>query len=174
MFMLHEASYLLRTNQFEEAAARCRSVIQTHPDMAMPYFSLAEIRRAQQRFDEAIEARRQGHTLQGDSDEELEAVLAEAKGRDGYARIEATAVRRLELRTLERRARRAYASPLDFARAYAQLDDRDRAIDYLGEALDARSPGLVFLNVDRAWDPIRTDPAFRAAVKRVGLPLSNN
>jgi hypothetical protein len=83
-------------------------------------------------------------------------------------------VRRLELRTLERRARRAYASPLDFARAYAQLDDRDRAIDYLGQALDARSPGLVFLNVDRAWDPIRTDPAFRAAVTRVGLPPSNN
>ena len=42
MFMLHEASYLLRTDQFEEAAARCRSVIQTHPDMVMPYFSLAE------------------------------------------------------------------------------------------------------------------------------------
>ncbi len=142
--------------------------------MVMPYFSLAEIRRAQQRFDDAIEARRQGHTLQGDSDEELEAVLAEAKGRDGYARVEATAVRRLELRTLERRARRAYASPLDFARAYAQLDDRDRAIDYLGQALDARSPGLVFLNVDRAWDPIRTDSAFRAAVERVGLPRSNN
>jgi serine/threonine-protein kinase len=173
-FMLHEASYLLRTNQSEQAAARCRSVIQTHPDMAMPYFSLAEIRRAQQRFDEAIEARRQGHTLRGDSDEELQAVLADAKGREGYERIEATAVRRLELRTLERRARRGYASPLDFARAYAQLDDRDRAIDYLGQALDARSPGLVFLNVDRAWDPIRTDPAFRAAVERVGLPPSNN
>jgi eukaryotic-like serine/threonine-protein kinase len=171
MLILHEASYLLRTNQSEEAAALCHSVIQTHPEMAMPYFSLAEIRREQQRFDDAIEARRQGHTLRGDSDEELEAVLAEAKGRDGYARIEATAVRRLELRTLERRARRGYASPLDFARAYAQLDDRDRAIDYLREALEARSPGLVFLNVDRAWDPIRTDPAFRAAVKRVGLPL---
>jgi hypothetical protein len=82
-------------------------------------------------------------------------------------------VRRLALRTLERRAKRAYVSPLDFARAYAQLDDRDRAIDYLREALEARSPGLVFLNVDRAWDPIRTDPAFRAAVKRVGLPLYN-
>jgi len=174
MFMLHEASYLMRTNQSEEALARCRSVIQTHPDMAMPYFIIAEIRRAQQRFDEAIEARRRGHTLRSDSDEELQTVLSDAKGRDGYARIEATAVRRLELRTLERRARRGYSSPLDFARAYAQLDDRDRAIEYLGEALDARSPGLVFLNVDRAWDSIRTDPTFRAAVERVGLPRSNN
>jgi serine/threonine protein kinase/tetratricopeptide (TPR) repeat protein len=173
ILILEEASFLLRTNQFEEAAARCRSVIQTHPEMATPYFSLAEIRRAQQRFEEAIEALRRGHMLRGDSDEELEAVLADAKGREGYGRVEATAVRRLELRTLERRARRAYASPLDFARAYAQLDDRDRAIDYLREALEARTPGLVFLNVDRAWDPIRTDPAFRAAVKRVGLPLYN-
>jgi len=80
------------------------------------------------------------------------------------------AVRRLELRTLQRRARKAYASPFDFARAYAQLDDPERAFGYLGEALAEHSPGLVFLNVDRAWDAIRADPRFAAAVKQVGLP----
>ena len=170
LLMLHQSSYLLHTGQVDEAAALVLSVIQTHPDLSAAQFTLAEIRRAQGRFDQAIEARRQGHALRGDSDDELDAVLAAAVGADGYAQIEAVAVRRLELRTLQRRARVAYASPLDFARAYAQLDDPERAFMHMDEALAERSPGLVFLNVDRAWDAIRGDARFAAAVKQVGLP----
>lgn len=168
--MLHESSYLLHTGQGDEAAALVLSVIQTHPDLSAPQFTLAEIRRVQGRFDDAIKARRRGHSLRGDSDDELDAVLAGASGAEGYAEIEAVAVRRLELPTLQRRARIAYASPLDFARAYAQLDDPERAFGYLGDALAEHSPGLVFLNVDRAWDAIRGDARFGAAVKQVGLP----
>ena len=170
LLMLHESSYLLQTGKAEEAAALVLTVIQTHPELSAAQFTLAEIRRAQGRFDQAIEARRQGHALRGDSDDELDAVLAGATGADGYAQIEAVAVRRLELRALQRRAREAYASPLDFARAYAQLDDPERAFSYMEEALTERSPGLVFLKVDRAWDAIRADPRFAAAVKQVGLP----
>jgi serine/threonine-protein kinase len=170
LLMLHESSYLLYTGRAEEAAALVLSVVQTHPDLSAAQFTLAEIRRAQGQFDQAIEARRRGHALRGDSDDELDAVLAGATGADGYAQIEAVAVRRLELRTLQRRARDAYVSPLDFARAYAQLDDPERAFGYLGEALTERSPGLVFLNVDRAWETIRADPRFAATVRQVGLP----
>ena len=104
------------------------------------------------------------------SDEELDTALAEATGEDGYGRIETTAVRRLELPLLRRRARHDYASPLDFARAYAQLGESDTAFEYLDQAFTDRSPGLVMLNVDRAWDAIRADPRFHAAVRRVGLP----
>jgi eukaryotic-like serine/threonine-protein kinase len=170
IFLLHESSYLQYAGQTEEAAARCVSVIDTHPDEAAAYFMLAEVRRAQGRFDEAIAARRKAHALRDDSDDELDAALSAAVGKEGYLRIERTAVERLELRTLERRARKAYASPIDFARAYAQLGDNDRAFEYLEAALAERSPGLVFLNVDRAWEAIRADRRFAAAVKRVGLP----
>jgi len=170
LLILHEASYLLHTGQAEEAGERCLSVINTHPDLSAAYFTLAEVRRAQERFDEAIAARREAHSRRGDSDDELDTALSGAVGKEGYLRIERTAVRRLELRTLERRARTMYASPIDFARAFAQLDDADRAFEYLGQALAERSPGLVFLNVDRAWDSIRADPRFGAAVRQVGLP----
>jgi hypothetical protein len=61
-------------------------------------------------------------------------------------------------------------SPLDFARAHAQLGDRDLTFKYLDAAFVDRSPGLIFLNVDRAWDAVRGDPRFEAAVRRVGLP----
>jgi len=170
MFVLHEASYLLYAGHAEEAAARCLSVISTHPDESTAYFTLAEVRRAQGRFDEAIDARRKAHSLRDDSDDDLDAALSGARGKEGYLHIERTAVERLELRTLERRRRTAYASPIDFARAYAQLGEKDLAFEYLDQALAERSPGLVFLNVDRAWEPIRPDRRFGAAVKRVGLP----
>jgi Tetratricopeptide repeat len=170
MFLLHEASYLLYAGRAEEAAALCLSEINTHPDESPAYFTLAEVRRAQGRFDEAIAARRKAHALRDDSDDDLDDALKDAAGKDGYLRIERTAVERLELRTLERRRRTAYASPIDFARAYAQLGDDDRAFEYLDQALAERSPGLVFLKVDRAWDGIRSDRRFAAAVRRVGLP----
>jgi len=169
LFMLHEASHLLHTGRSDEAAARCQSAIDTHPDMSSAYFTLAEVRRAQGRFDDGIAALRRAYALQGDSNDDLDTALAEASGKIGYDRIERVAAR-LELRTLQRRAQKAYASPIDFARAYAQLEEADRAFDCLDQALGERSPGLVFLNVDRAWDSIRADSRFADVVRRVGLP----
>ena len=171
MFLVHESRYLLDAKQTEKAAANCMSVIKTHPEESAAYFMLAEVRNEQGRFAEAIAARRKAYALEDESDDELDAVLSSAVGQEGYRRIERSAVERLELRTLERRKeRRAYASPLDFARAYAQLGENDRAFEYLDQALTERSPGLVFLNVDRAWAAIRPDARFAAAVRRVGLP----
>ena len=75
---------------------------------------------------------------------------------------------------LERLALRAeaggYVSPLDFARAHAQLRDAPRAFARLAEALETRAAGLAFLKVDPAWEPVRGDARFAAAVRRVGIP----
>ena len=68
------------------------------------------------------------------------------------------------------RAATAYVSPLDFARAHAQLGQAEQAFSYFDAAFADRAPGLVFLKADRAWDAIRGDPRFLAAVRRVGLP----
>ena len=91
-------------------------------------------------------------------------MLEAARGEDGYHQIEATALKRLEIPRLQRRrAAGGYASPLDFARVYAQLGDRDLALEHLAAAVGDRSPGLGgFLNVDRAWDSVRVDPTFQA------------
>ena len=47
---------------------------------------------------------------------------------------------------------------------------QEQAFSYLDAAIVDRAPGLVFLKVDRAWDAIRGDPRFLAAIRRVGLP----
>jgi hypothetical protein len=76
----------------------------------------------------------------------------------------------LELESLRARPATAYVSPLDFARAHAQLGNREEAFSYLGAAFADRAPGLVFLKVDRAWDNIRDDPRFADAIRRIKLP----
>ena len=63
-----------------------------------------------------------------------------------------------------------YVSPLDLARAHAQLGQRGAAFDYLERSFTDRAPGLVFLDVDRSWDALRAEPVFRTARRRVGLP----
>jgi serine/threonine-protein kinase len=162
-----EADYLLRSDQFEAAVALYEFAIRGEPDNPNAHFGLSEALARLGRFDEAIEARRRAHAIAGD--DALATVLASASGEQGYRRIEEAWVR-LQLETLHARQPTGYVSPLDFARAHAQLGEADLAFKYLDAAFVDRSPGLVFLKVDTAWDRVRADPRFAAAVQRVGLP----
>ncbi|HUP47970.1 MAG TPA: protein kinase [Thermoanaerobaculia bacterium] len=162
-----EADYLADTGRLDAAVALYEKAIQADPNDPNGYFGLAEALRRQSRFDEAIEARRQAHGAAGDSS--LDEILATARGEEGYRALERRWVE-LQLEALTAHAALDYVSPLDFARAHAQLGHADEAFRHLDAAFVDRSPGLVFLNVDRAWDSIRNDSRFQAAVARVGLP----
>ena len=98
----------------------------------------------QGRFDEAIEARRQAHTVAGD--DRLAPLFKTARGEAGFRRIDEAWVR-VQLDMLKERERTRYVSPLDFARAYAQLGEKELTFKYLDAAFADRSPGLVFLKV---------------------------
>jgi serine/threonine protein kinase len=162
-----EADHLLHAGAFAEAGALYERMIRDEPADSRSYFGLAEVRRAQARFDEAIEARRRGSEAIGDRS--LGELFATARGEAGYREIERAAAR-LQLEELTARAAEAYLSPLDLARVHAQLGDREAAFRYFEPAFADRAPGLVFLKVDRSWDSLRDDDRFKAAVRRVGLP----
>lgn len=55
------------------------------------------------------------------------------------------------------------------ATGYAALGDIDKAFDALERAYQTRSGGLIYLNVDPAYAPLRNDPRFADLVKRIGL-----
>jgi eukaryotic-like serine/threonine-protein kinase len=162
-----EADYLLRSDQFDAAIALYEFALNEEPENVNAYFGLAEAKSRQGKFDEAIEARRKAHDVAGD--DRLASLFSGAKGQDGYRRIDEAWVR-LQLDELKEREKTKYVSPLDFARAYAQLNEKGLAFKYLDAAFVDRSPGLVFLKVDRAWDRVRDDARFAAAIRQVGLP----
>jgi TolB-like protein/DNA-binding winged helix-turn-helix (wHTH) protein/Tfp pilus assembly protein PilF len=80
-----------------------------------------------------------------------------------------TSYLRWALEKAQRPSGTAQISPCRIARLYAQLGDRNRALASLAEALGAPDPMLVFVNVDPAYDGLRSDSRFVALVQRSGL-----
>ena len=77
---------------------------------------------------------------------------------------------RSRLAELQTAAREQYVSPLLIARQQALAGEREAALASLEAGLSERLPGMIYLNVDRAWDGIRHDPRFAALVRRVVIP----
>jgi len=72
-------------------------------------------------------------------------------------------------RELEERARHSYVQAYGMAVLYSGLGERDLAFARLHEALEQRSEDLMFINVDPALDPLRSDPRFAEIVRQVGF-----
>jgi eukaryotic-like serine/threonine-protein kinase len=172
LWRLREAALLTQSDKLDRGGKVYEEIIHDEPKDARAYFGLAETRRAQNRFDEAIALIRRGSELDAQDGllpDSLENALSAAGGIDGYRKVE-KALAEIELENLKSRVVDAYISPLDFARVHARLGNKEEAIRYLDVAVKEPSPGVVFLKVDHVWDNIRDDARFQDAVRRIGLP----
>ena len=63
------------------------------------------------------------------------------------------------------------SEPVAFARAiaYGGLGDKDRAFQELDRAIDVRTVALVWIKFNPMLEPLRSDPRFAVAVRRMGL-----
>jgi hypothetical protein len=59
--------------------------------------------------------------------------------------------------------------PCAFARIYEALGEIDNALDWCEKAIDARDSWIFHLNVDPAWDPLRSHPRFQALLGKMNL-----
>ena len=160
-------NYLAQAGRLEDAIRYYNEALKVEPSDPRPLFGLAEALKRQGDVSGAIAARRKAYELSGEEDGAK--ALAAARTAKDYEDAE-VAVARFRLGELEAVARERYVSPLDFARLQAQVGEREKAFASLEAVFAERSPGLVFLKVERAWDRIRDDPRFSALVRRVGIP----
>ena len=166
VFTVASGDYRAQAGRFGEAVGLYRAAIDAEPEDPRAWFGLAAIFRSRGEADRAIESLRKAYALAGEK-EGAEA-LARASTAADYDAVQLS-VARARLAEAEALARTRYVSPLDTARLAAMAGEKERALAGLDAALKERSPGLVFLNVDRAWDAVRGDPRFAAAVRKVGL-----
>jgi TolB-like protein/predicted Ser/Thr protein kinase len=164
---LMHASLLTHAGRVDDAVAEYRSIAEVDRSNPEPSYGLAEALRGKGDLPGAIGALRKAYELSGE--EEGVRLLATASTAKDYENAEA-AVARGRLETVEELSADRYISPFDVARLQAQAGERENAFANLEKALAERSPGLVFLKVDRAWDRIRDDPRFAGLVRRVGIP----
>ena len=62
-----------------------------------------------------------------------------------------------------------YVSPMYKAIIYIGLGNKDQAFRYLEKAYEDRTFFLVFMKVAMWFDPLRSDPRFKALLKRMNL-----
>ncbi len=165
-YKVREADYLFHAGRADEAIELYERATAEDPDDSRGHFGLAEARRSEGRYAEALQARHRAHRAAGDTS--LDEIFSSARGEEGYRRIEEASAR-LHMEDLAVRATHRYACPLDIARFNSVLHRTDEAFRWLERAFQDRSSGLVFLNVDRAWDSLRADARFTESVRRVGL-----
>jgi serine/threonine protein kinase/tetratricopeptide (TPR) repeat protein len=62
-----------------------------------------------------------------------------------------------------------YNRPFFYAMAYASIDDKDRAFEWLERAYELRSYFVTTIGVEPALDNLRSDPRFGELLKKIGL-----
>jgi hypothetical protein len=67
------------------------------------------------------------------------------------------------------RAKQVYVSPVLFASLYFALGENDLGFKLLDQAYDERDSRLLETKVIPEFDIVRTDPRFKALLKKVGL-----
>jgi tetratricopeptide (TPR) repeat protein len=97
---------------------------------------------------------------------ETVAALDRGFAEGGYPRAMALAAE-----TLAAHSRAAYVSPFNIAALYADAGNKDRALDWLEKAYEAREPNTPFINVIPSFAGLRGEPRFRELLRRMKLPL---
>ena len=153
--------YFLR--ELDRAEAQFEKVLLIDPHFAFGHYGLGDVQAQQGRYDEALSHLEESVRLGGTSVNHL-AILSYVNGlagRNGEAR-------RL-LGEIRSRADRGYASPIWSALAHLGLREVDAAFEWLDRAYEERDGSLILVTASPEFDPLRSDPRFRALLERMGL-----
>ena len=156
---------VLRTAGRDDLAIEeLRATLRIDPNFAHAYFHLGLTHLRKGAFTEAIAEFQRAANLSPN--------VNDYKGALGYAY--ARAGKRAEARRVLdelKRSKRSYVSWFYVAAIYVGLDEKDQAFACLEKAYAQREPGLVVMNREPMFDPLRSDPRFSDLTRRIGTPL---
>jgi len=148
---------------FDAALEQCDHTIELNPHFAPAYHTLGLVQEQRKEIDEAAAACRRAIDLAPNSIR-MQSALARVLALSGKPE------RAVEtLHTLEQLAATRYVSPVEFMTTALAAGDRDAGFRWLAKACDERCFEMITLQVDARFDPVRGDPRFVAALRRIGL-----
>lgn len=150
-----KAYVLFYARQYERAIEQCQKTLELDPNFHMPHVGLGRAYLAKGMYEEAIaEFQKSGDKTY------LGFAYAEAGKRD-----EALAI----LQEMKERWKRGDIRALPIARVYVGLGEEDLALEWLEKSLERREPRMVMLKVDPRFDKLRSNPRFKALLKKMNL-----
>ena len=153
----------LMARDYDHAIQNARKALELDPNLVLAHRVLAQAYMYKGMYDEAGAEFQKGVEL-SHNDPVARAFLARfyavSGRRDDALKIVAG---------LEKLSTKQYVSPSDLAAVYAALNDKDKAFEWLHQAYANRCSFLPYLKVDRAYDPLRSDPRFTELLKQMNL-----
>ena len=159
-----EAWILYFAHDYDSAIAKCLKVIEMDPNFAEAYEYLKRAYDQKGMYREAIAARQTRRRILGRDARETSALRVAASATTSRVYWK----KRLEQEIEE--SKQEELSAFEMAEIFAQLGDKDRALDWLVKAHAQRHFMIMYLKVAPNLDPLRSDPRFADLVGRVGLP----
>jgi serine/threonine protein kinase/tetratricopeptide (TPR) repeat protein len=151
--------YLAR--KYDQALEELRNAIELFPEHGANYNYAAGVYTALGRYEEALASLQGYEEIRGVEPITLSAyVYAKwGKRREAYE----------FLKKIIKESEKAYISPTDIAPIYGALGDSDQAFSLLEKAYSERDNRLQYLKVEPEFDSLRSDPRFKALLKRMNL-----
>jgi serine/threonine protein kinase/Tfp pilus assembly protein PilF len=73
------------------------------------------------------------------------------------------------LDNLKKQEKQIYVSPFYIAIIYSALDEKNQAFEWLEKAFDEKDCPIIYIKVEFMLDPLRSDPRFKALLKKMNL-----
>ncbi len=153
---------LYKARNYDQALEELRKAIELYPEHGANYNYAALVYTALCRYEEALV-----------SCQRLEEISTAVEPMITLAHLYAKWGKRKEaeecLKKIIEESEKTYISPAMIAHIYGALGDCDRAFSLLEKAYSERDNRLQYLKVDPQFDSLRSDPRFKALLKRMNL-----
>ena len=154
------ARMLVYLRRYDEAIAQCHHAGELDVHYPRVYLWLGHAYMGKKQYEKALAAYQKSVHGIGYHNTFVAQPLVKLGRRDEAAKM---------LQEIEHDAERLYIRNEALAAGLAAVGEMDKALMYLGRAVNARSAGMIYLNVDPVYDALRADPRFAGVVAQVGL-----
>jgi len=152
---------------YNHALEQFKKAIELDPDFFVTHYHIAWLYSQLGQYQNAITELTKGRLLAGDDRFVKTASSEEVALRKAFAAEGATGFWKQLLTSDEKVVRNI--GEFDTPQVYARLGDRERALKWLERNYEERQTLGTLINVDPAYDSLRSDPRFRDLVQRMGL-----
>jgi serine/threonine protein kinase/Flp pilus assembly protein TadD len=154
---------LFYSRKYDQAIDELQSLLAIEPDFPAACWFLAWAYIKKEMYDEAIKELRNVFRIWYGDEKIFEPIELD------YAKSGFKAAMQKSLDVSVELSKTFYWPYLDKARHYAFLEKKDEAFEFLEKSYELREPSLINLKIDPIFDSLRTDPRYKALLKKMGL-----
>ena len=157
--------------RYDEAIEQLVKTVELYPESPIVRFNLGEAYAAKGMYPEAIEQFLTGFRLDGRKNHEIRRYenAYKLKGWKGFWMEYLASLITLQ-NALAEADKPIYFDNESLAYAYAATGNKEKALEFLLKAYEARDPLLVTIRTSEVYDFLRDDPRYIELIEKIGLP----